>query len=646
MTCPYAQSLVERLARHRRPLLLALIVATLAYGAVMSLFRDARKDESIYLNESAIMADCLRAGAWFGNEAVGVHGFLSKLPGAFLFMAAGKSVYGATLVNVILAAVCVWLCFRLLRRLLASEAWALIGSAVMALNFQFLRLTPTYNRDIAALLCVLLFLDALWRRRNRWLLGILLMLILDTKEYIFFITVPAFGVWVLVDEFSDPAHKTFLTKVRFLAARLTAAFLPAGVYLVLMFCTSLIPLNMFAAHVLGLSEGGRANPALSRFSPKMATENVWRSGRELVPMRTRPERTPTSRKEAGPLHTLAKACRQGVTIAGRYAGKLFYASLFSFDSIPKAAALPALAMSVLVFVRRRRQTRTGWTAICLFLWVFLLIQVLMVTNPRYMLPVFPLLIAFLVLFVRDGFELPRFSTWVLVAAAVYAFAGLYFNRSGLWKKSILNAAMLGAMALALIARRRGWRHAGALTVIAPLVVGAACALAAFRYMVLDPIGPVWNHRMLGYNKEAKAVIAEFPQGERFWVNDIGWMDLPLFYRGERPRTPEWRGTLKGWVPKKHLLHRYDNLTAYGFWWQDDGIDFRKKLKENRIVHVGLMVPDTREVRFYPYDAYLEWFHIVPWLTFERSVPFKNKTLHLFRYDEPEHEQAREDPGHA
>ena len=52
-----------------------------------------------------------------------------------------------------------------------------------------------------------------------------------------------------------------------------------------------------------------------------------------------------------------------------YGGKILYPAMFSLNGIPKAAALPALVMSGVLFARWRRERRTERQALCLMLWV-------------------------------------------------------------------------------------------------------------------------------------------------------------------------------------------------------------------------------------------------------------------------------------
>ena len=261
--------------RQTHRLLWGLIALTLIGGAILSHFRVAVRDETYYLREAATMADCFRQGRWIGNEAVGLHGFLFKIPAALLFLVFGTSVYAATLVTVLIAALAAWLCFRVLRTLLQSDAWALAGTWMLITNFAFLRLTPTFNRDLPALFALLLLLDAILHRRSRWIIGLLLLLLFDAKEYLCFMVLPWFGLWVVFDERrQQTGDGGFFQTARQIMARWTAGVLPTVVAITLMFCTGLVPLNMFVANTFALTQKGLANPALARFKPHVATAKL------------------------------------------------------------------------------------------------------------------------------------------------------------------------------------------------------------------------------------------------------------------------------------------------------------------------------------------------------------------------------------
>jgi len=183
-----------------------LIISVLAAGIILSLMRYAAKDETGFLIEAATMSDCILEGRWFGNEAVGWHGFIFKIPAAVLFTIFGRSVFLATFTNIIIAAFTCWLCFGILRKLLNSTAWAFAGTWLVITSYHFVLSLPTFLRDIPVLFTVLLLISAIINKRNRWIIGLCMLLILDAKEGVFFALAPGFVVWVVLDELCSRAQ--------------------------------------------------------------------------------------------------------------------------------------------------------------------------------------------------------------------------------------------------------------------------------------------------------------------------------------------------------------------------------------------------------------------------------------------------------
>ena len=637
----------------RAPTILALI--TLVGGLFLATMRDARRDENLYLMESAIMADCIRSGEWFGNEAVGVHGFLFKVPAALLFLLIGKSVYAATAVNVLISAITVLVACRFFRRILKNDGWVLVAGLLLLVNFQVVKLTPSYTRDIPSMLCLLLIADAMLRRRHHWWIGILLVLLLDTKEYVFFLIMPSYGLWIVIDECDRRAGRPIVSLFRGILTRGIAAGLPAMVYLVLMFCTSVVPLNMFAASALGLGAGGFDNHAFHRFNVGAATKNNWKRGGEIVKLeeekrrieerKRKHQQTTRDPHDWSAQSKVTHSEKDGpAVILVRYLGKLMYPNLFSLDGIPKAMALPALMMSISLF-RRRRDDDDGWAPICVMTWGFVLFLFLVASLPRYMVPIFPFLILLYVQFLREGLTRGWWTSCVVIAATAYGVAGIFHHSGGHVHRFVFNVLLGLATAAAAIAATRCWRSSWLATAGVVALICGTCLTAVSRYSMGHRKAQVWNHMTFGYNIELKTILQEFGPHDRFWLHDVEWRELLHFYTGQRPATPEWNGPLKDWVPKKHLLHRYDDQRAYNFWWTDDGKDFRNQLAAHRIDRVGLVVSHVKKRKFYPYQEYLWWFKQVPWLEFEKEVPLKNKSLYLFRYSGPAPKRAGDTVAH-
>jgi len=123
----------------------------------LSLFRDSRLDENIYIGDSVEIANILQRGEWIGNYGIGLHGFLNKLFIGAIFIFTGPSVFIATLTNIVFAISSGIVFYKILsKHLNFSKIYSLLGVTLLFSSYQFLTYTPTFYRDIPALFFVLL----------------------------------------------------------------------------------------------------------------------------------------------------------------------------------------------------------------------------------------------------------------------------------------------------------------------------------------------------------------------------------------------------------------------------------------------------------------------------------------------------------
>ena len=190
-------------------LALFLIILIFIFYFVFSFFRDTTGDETEYLHETIMITETMRDGKWFGNYATGLHGFLFKLPVALIFLFTGPSVFIATLFTIFLSAISCWLFFKLLHKHFKLRYWSLAGIFLLATNFVFFISSLTFLREIPVLFTILLFFYAIFSKKNRWIIGLTLLLIFDAKEYVFFIIAPAFIIWIIFEEYLLNKRVTF-----------------------------------------------------------------------------------------------------------------------------------------------------------------------------------------------------------------------------------------------------------------------------------------------------------------------------------------------------------------------------------------------------------------------------------------------------
>jgi len=588
-------------------LLLLVFISAMA----LSVMRIPSKDGSGYLVDSAVMADCLRHGQWFGHEDVGEHGILFKLPAAFLFVLFGESAFAGTFITVILAVFSAALCFYLFRLFLKSDLWALAGTWLLITNYQFIHMEGSYLRGIPLLFATLLLFIGIYKNWNKWVIGLLFVLLLDAKESMFFVTVPPFAIWVVLDEWGCEAC-TIQQKILHIVERWVAGMLPAVVWLCLMFGTSLVPINVWVAQIFGLTVKGAA-PEVWHYMPSVATENLWYT------------EYPAPQIKFDIKNVLAPVL-EWINLGIAYCSKLFYPDFFSFFGMPKVIAFPAVIMSFSLFRMWKRNRFYAGIFLVLTCWLFLFIFIVRRGHARYMFPFFPVLILFFVYFIRDGFKRPVFSTFVMLFTAFGVLIALRFDPN--IKKVIMSFVVLGVMSAALVMQTRHFRFAPMVKPLIPIVIGCFTILYWVQFAVMNNQGPIYQYLRFGYNSQCRDVLKGFSRDETIWVSNAGWRHLPFMYRRERRMKPKWNYGYKVFLPKKALPQRFSTFHTYNFGWNDlDG--FQKDIVKYDIQHLILTESILPEVSFSGADQ-IENLDGAAWLEKERVQEMKGKRVHVYK----------------
>ena len=605
----------------RGPLLLTAFVV--AWSMVLCFMRAVVGDEHMYLREAMTMADCLRQGAWFGNEAVGIHGFLFKLPAALLLLVFGDSIMAATLTTVALAGASCWLCLEVLRSVTKSGLSALLGTWLVVTNYHFVMAAPTFLRDIPVLFAALLFLYGIVRGWNRWSLGLCFMLLLDAKEYVFFLFLPPFLLWIVFDELFGRGERRGGETFRMVVTRWTAGLLPSLVYIVLMLCTGIVPINMFAAFLLGLLHRGIAVAAYQmRF--EMATANQWEGGREIGRIAV-----PTWQSSVPCISAAVESVVGSANVVLAYLGKTLYSRTLSFIAIPRLIFLPAVAASIVYWRRAWRAKEPIGLAFPLFIWVYLVVYVLRTSHGRYLLTITPFVSYFFIAFLYDRSLTRKFVTRIFWATLLFAVLGLCFEENYVWIKVVINAVMFGMFAVVVFAGRDSG-PGRAMRVALPVGLGVAMATVSLASSLMLP-AQLGNYLAFGTNWECKEVVAELSKDKRIWTNDPGWRNLPRFYLKDRPESPEWHWPLVGVVPKHYMLKKYEPRYCVFKWryWSD----FESRVRRYGVEEVGLLVSKL-DHRPFRHQGYLNAMLRVDWLKLKHKVELKNKTLYVFDCSPP------------
>ncbi|MCX7003917.1 MAG: hypothetical protein NTV22_11670 [bacterium] len=700
-----------------QPRLAAWVFPALAIGLglLLCIPRYPTPDEPWYLQDISTICNTLAAGRWIGNENVGWHGFMFKIPPALALLVTGPSLFVATAVYVLYGALVCWLMQRMLQRYVVAWPMLLCGMWLLITSRHFLMSLATVLCEMPATLAALLVFLAVATRANRWVLGVALALVLDAKEGVFFAFAPAVLAWMILDEWQAPAGAAPWVRLRRLAARMTAGFLPAGALLVLMFCSGLVPLNMRDANILGLTTSGMHDMYFN-FNPRHAAVNAQYSkenrtdapdigalvsnvlqrlrgapptqtnvvrngvqgsgfgvqGRDAAEYRiSKPafDGTPSSKEcpmmippTAGlqeefcadtshldiecsilDIHQLtphdwlmrrhprlhyatlglgaqgivgvsADMCNLGLD----YLRKILYFETFSFLSVPFFIVAPAVAMSLIMFRRWVRAGDTASAALPLLLWSYLLVYCTRISNGRYLLPVLPLLVLFMVLFLAEIGQRRGQTLAIFALTAALVMGGLWLEFRYVQVKIALNAVLLVAYGGVTVAALRRAPHLTRWLLAYCCLLGCVCVGVAVASMNANQ-GQLRSWRQYGYNGQTGQVAQYLPRHERVWVSGFSG-NLLAFYTGDPVPTAEHTWRLQAWLPKEHLQRRYTSR-FYGYRYRL--LDrFRSDTLTNK---VGLIVWTESAAQTNVPDVVR-----AEWLQLERTLALKNRTVYFLR----------------
>jgi hypothetical protein len=592
---------------------ISIIIISLLY-IILGCLRSATADETTYLKETMILSNSIYLREWFGNYAVGLHGFLFKIPVALLYLLTGPSVATATVFNTVLAGICLYVFFQILYKNFSLRGWALAGVLFLATSFRFYTSTLTYLREIPVLLTVLLFIDSVLNKRSRWLIGLIMLLMVDAKEYVFYIFSVSYALWSVVVGYLSVETAGIKAALKNTVATLVSGLGPPFVYLILMFYTSLVPINMFNASILGFIDKG-FEWTKGNFSTQNATLNLMDSSAKTIAQLSYP-----AKNSRTILNVVIFITNELLS----YLGKILYPRTFSFLSIPKIVFIPSIAMSLYYLIHwfRRRQLSLLILPITLFTYVF--IFVIRASYARYLFPVSPLIFLFFIFFLKDGIKNVRLSISILLLSILAVAGGLYFEVVYVGEKIILNIAILSALLFLLWGYAHNNRYLIFIEAWTVFVIGLSTLSVAIFYSY--KVGQIGQYIKWGSNMECDK-ISTLTGSNKTWINNIGCDELPLFFRQDLGSDPEWYWKLASWVPKKRMLVQFKEPNTYNFRWNGEK-DLMDQIRKNSVRHIILTKSNLTDYKFEDEEK-LPLLQSQKWLVQKNIYYLKNKTTYVF-----------------
>jgi hypothetical protein len=593
----------------------------------LSLFRNASADETYYLKETALMAELLSKGKWVGDYGVGLHGFLFKLPVAIVFLIIGKpSVFVATIFTIMLSILSLYLFYRIVRNYFFKEKFAIWATILFSVGFHFIDISVSFNRDIPAVFTVLLFVFLFLRNSKVELIGLSLLLMLDAKEHVFFTVAPLYGIYLFLEFCRDFKKGKVLNRLVDSGKKLFAAYFLPLTWIIVMFTTSFVPVNMFVASILGFTEIGQ-DWNKGNFSTEVASKNLMAGSEKNIPKLS--ETTNYSEK------CLAQASKKNVDcitlefldVILSYIGKILYPRTFSFISIPKIIVLPSIIHAISLFISWWKKKRKEYILPMILLFNTLII-IFRASHGRYLLGASFSYALFFLLFIRDGFKNIAYSRNVLIATTVFVISGLFFESTFLLPKIILEISLLILLWAIWIFRLKEESKLYLIksVFLGSLIMGMFLTVLAFSF----EIGQISSYIKYGYNREARSILEQFSKEEKIWINDFGSGELINVYRENYYNEAEWNWKLAKWIPKRALLRTYSYENTFSFEIGDiEG--FHLAINEEKIEKIVLVVSTVQE-DFVEHER-LDNLKMQEWLKLVEVVELKNKIVYIFEVED-------------
>ncbi len=432
------KSILEASKKHY-PIVIALLYFTII--SMLSIFfrfvSHSASDETLYLKGvTDIYYSIVNLESLKDPIASGWHGFLFKLFPAILFTLAGPNIYVATLFNLLIASMTVYLSFHIFKKYLDSYSWSATATIFFITTYRMIFEAPTFARDIPAVFAIVLLIYLISYNKSLWMVGISLLLILNSKSYVFFLTLPPLLLWVFFS--IDYRINTFKYYLELLKSNLKI-ILPSVVWFYLMFGTTIIPYDYSLASVIGLNS--TSNNYLSRVirmaRPEFATRDMHAEQKFLTktdmkkpdikkpdikkpdmkkPDIKKPDMKKTDMKKPDVKKTDVKKTDVKKTedketnkkvpkntifnYLMAYFHKLASHRTFTFISIP--FVFVALSVVSVIAFWRRIISDKSLLFISFYLIFNLLVYIFLNSYGRYLMPTIPAIVIFLFLLIKDS----------------------------------------------------------------------------------------------------------------------------------------------------------------------------------------------------------------------------------------------------
>ena len=590
-------------------LFVGFLVGYIIVLCFFAFFRDMVNDSFLYFHETYLISEVIKSGQWIGPYGVGVHGFLFKIPPALIFLLTGPSVWVVTVYHIILGAIVVYLMYRLATKVLKNRNYGLLATIILVSNFHFFLSPITYLREVPSILVVLLLLDYIISKpkKNNLVLGLLFLLLLDVKEYVFGI----FSVFYVVWMFIDSKEEKFLPRVWEVVKQSVIIFLPSLVWVVLMFTTHIIPVNMFLASIIGLKDNAFGY-LTAHFDIGTSTANLLEGGRDMFYIEISQTWPPVVIFLGEIVNTILS-----------YIGKIMYPRVFSFLSIPKVVIFPVVISAVISikrFIASKKESLRSIALLSTLILVWLVFYILRASHGRYLLPIVPAIaIVYVFLIFKQKLTLKQKKA-MFIATFLYVSAGVYFETSYVLFKVILEYSILTLFMTMFI---KPWIKYVRYLLILILAVGSMGSAVLFSYVQ----GQIYGYMNWGRNRNAEQIANLIPDDAVYWINSPRNASLISVYNNETYLRPEWKWNLHEIVPIRDSFKTMGQFQNYTFRIKD--LETFKKNLDKYDIETLVFIRTELSEEDYPDQEFFKDLISASWLRLKENVEYKGMEVYMF-----------------
>ena len=308
-----------------------------------------------------------------------------------------------------------------------------------------------------------------------------------------------------------------------------------------------------------------------------------------------------------------------------YLGKFLNPDNFSILRIPHFVLIPALIMALIMLRKAFKNKKADYILFSSAFLLYFAIHMVRASNIRYLIPFLPLIVLFFLLFIKEGFKSNKIFITGFIITLLCIGGSFVFETRLLLVKYLMNGIALVLIGAGGYLTARKYKLSSLVNLAIPIYI-AVISLATSVYFLTTSTGQAGQIRNcidLGYNREIKTILSQFPANEKKWINLNG--GLTHFYYDFL--SGNQINLISDFIPKKYLLHKYSNKIFYRF--KISSIrKFKRSIKLNGIGKVGLIV-STHPNYVYPNQNWVERLIQCDWLVLQDSIQLKNKVLYIF-----------------